>query len=41
MWTVNKESDMKKFIEEDLEAIITNYPDTAVVVRKQVQDAQR
>ena len=41
VWTVNKESDMKKFIEEDLEAIITNYPDTAVVVRKQVQDAQR
>ena len=32
---------MKKFIEEDLEAIITNYPDTAVAVRKQVQDAQR
>ena len=41
VWTVNKESDMKKFIEEDLEAIITNYPDTAVAVRKQVQDAQR
>lgn len=40
VWTVNRESDMKRFIEADLEAVITNYPDTALSVRKQVEDAQ-
>ena len=30
---------MKKFIEEDLEAVITNYPDTALTVRRQVENA--
>ncbi len=40
VWTVNRESDMKSFIEADLEAVITNYPDTALSVRKQVEDAQ-
>ena len=39
VWTVNREKDMKKFIEEDLEAVITNYPDTALTVRKQVENA--
>ena len=39
VWTVNKEKDMKKFIEEDLEAVITNYPDTALSVRRQVENA--
>lgn len=39
VWTVNREKDMKKFIEEDLEAVITNYPDTALSVRKQVENA--
>ena len=39
VWTVNREKDMKKFIEEDLEAVITNYPDTALTVRRQVENA--
>ena len=36
VWTVNKEEDMKLFIERDLEAVNTNYPDVAVKVRKEV-----
>ena len=32
---------MKKFIENDLEAVITNYPDLALEVRKQVEDVRR
>ena len=27
VWTVNKEKDMKKLCENQIEAIITNYPD--------------
>ncbi|MDD3279682.1 MAG: glycerophosphodiester phosphodiesterase [Lachnospiraceae bacterium] len=34
VWTVNEESDMHLFMENELEAIITNYPDTALRVRK-------
>lgn len=34
VWTVNEEEDMKRFIEEDVEAVITNYPDRAVMVRE-------
>lgn len=34
VWTVNKEEDMRSFIEADLEAIITNYPDKALNIRK-------
>lgn len=41
VWTVNREIDMKKFIEAELEAVITNYPDTALAVRKQVENAER
>ena len=41
VWTVNWKEDMKKFIENDLEAVITNYPDLALEVRKQVEDVRR
>lgn len=41
VWTVNREADMKKFMEADLEAVITNYPDKALSVRKQVGYAER
>ena len=41
VWTVNRKEDMKKFIENDLEAVITNYPDLALEVRKQVEDVRR
>lgn len=34
VWTVNKKEDMETFIKADLEAIITNYPDKALEVRK-------
>ena len=34
VWTVNKKEDMKTFIKADLEAIITNYPDKALEVRR-------
>lgn len=37
VWTVNKEDDMKEFMKQHLEAIITNYPDKALEVRKGVQ----
>ena len=36
VWTVNKEEDMKKFMEAGLEAVITNYPDIALKVREKV-----
>ena len=36
VWTVNNEKDMKNFIQHDLEAVITNYPDVALRVRREV-----
>lgn len=36
VWTVNKEEDMKRFIENNLEAVITNYPDQALAVRREI-----
>ncbi len=41
VWTVNDEKDMKKFIDEDLEAVITNYPDIALLARRQVENEER
>ena len=41
VWTVNREEDMKHFIEAGLEAVITNYPDTAIAVRRQVEHAEK
>lgn len=35
-WTVNKEEDMRKFMKAGVEAVITNYPDIALKVRKAV-----
>lgn len=34
VWTVNDEADMRRFMENDLEAVITNYPDRALRVRE-------
>lgn len=34
IWTVNDEADMKYFMENNVEAIITNYPDRAVKIKK-------
>ena len=34
VWTVNNEKDMKNFIQHDLEAVITNYPDVALASKK-------
>lgn len=39
VWTVNREEDLERFISEDLEAVITNYPDVALRVRKRVENA--
>lgn len=36
VWTVNKKEWMEQFIREDLEAVITNYPDVALKVREKV-----
>lgn len=36
VWTVNNEKDMRLFIQNDLEAVITNYPDVALRVRREV-----
>lgn len=36
VWTVNNETDMREFAEHNLEAIITNYPDKALKIRKEV-----
>ena len=40
VWTVNREKDMKNFIEAGLEAVITNYPDTAIEFARQVNHAK-
>ena len=37
VWTVNKKEDMERFIKADLEAVITNYPDKALEIRKSLQ----
>lgn len=36
VWTVNKEENMEAFIKAGLEAIITNYPDKALEIRRKV-----
>ncbi|MGN0153322.1 MAG: glycerophosphodiester phosphodiesterase [Lachnospiraceae bacterium] len=36
VWTVNEEKHMKSLLEEGVEAIITNYPEKAISVRKEV-----
>ncbi|HIT91051.1 MAG TPA: glycerophosphodiester phosphodiesterase [Candidatus Merdenecus merdavium] len=41
VWTVNKEEDMKDFMKADLEAVITNYPDKALDIRKGLKDVKR
>lgn len=38
IWTVNTEKEMNDLIGEGVEAIITNYPDKARMVRKKVQE---
>lgn len=38
VWTVNDEMDMQMFIKDDVEAIITNYPDKAVKIRERVMN---
>lgn len=35
VWTVDEEADMREFIQNGLEAVITNYPDRALAVRKE------
>lgn len=37
-WTVNEETDMKELIEAGITAVITNYPDVAVRVRKESEN---
>lgn len=37
VWTVNEEKDMKFFIEQNVDAIITNYPDVAWKVRENLK----
>lgn len=41
IWTVNNENDMRRFIEAGAEAVITNYPDIAAAVRKQVTEIEQ
>lgn len=36
IWTVNKETDMKEFIQANVDAIITNYPDVARTVKEEL-----
>lgn len=36
IWTVNDPDDMKQFIQQDWEAIITNYPDKALAIRASI-----
>ena len=37
VWTVNRREDMRWFIQNRLEAVITNYPDIALSVREEVE----
>ena len=41
VWTVNKEKDLRLFMEKKVDAVITNYPDKATAIRKEIQDAER
>ena len=41
VWTVNKEKDLRLFMEKKVDAVITNYPDKAIAIRKEIQDAER
>ena len=41
VWTVNKEKDMRLFMEKNAEAVITNYPDKALQIRKEIQNPER
>lgn len=40
IWTVNDPDDMKHFIQQDWEAIITNYPDKALQIRSKIYEAK-
>ena len=39
VWTVNDKDQIRWLIDEGVDAVITNYPDTALSVRKQVENA--
>lgn len=40
VWTVNDEKDMKEFIRAGVDALITNYPDTALKVRGEAENVR-
>lgn len=40
IWTVNDPDDMKHFIQQDWEAIITNYPDQALRIRSNIYEGK-
>ena len=39
VWTVNDKDQIRWLIDEGVDAVITNYPDTALTVRRQVENA--
>lgn len=39
VWTVNDKTDMRLFMEKDIEAVITNYPDVALEVKKKTANS--
>ena len=41
VWTVNDAQDMRFFIQNELEAVITNYPDEALKIRDDMQKKER
>lgn len=41
VWTVNDAQDMRLFIQNELEAVITNYPDEALKIRNDMQKKER
>ncbi len=41
VWTVNDAQNMRFFIQNELEAVITNYPDEALKIRDDMQRKER
>lgn len=40
LWTVNDEEDMRKFIKQGVDCIVTNYPDKALAIRKEIEESK-
>jgi len=40
IWTVNDEDDMRRLINKSVDCIVTNYPDKALKIRKEIEESR-